>query len=164
MDYGRVASLIAIGIFFSVATVSGPLVQGIDLTESQGELPPPGSGSADVTIVSTPQDAMIVPKSLGDDAGYKLQVPEATARVENVTLRPILVYKIQIRELGHTQGTTLFLNASRTGTQTLTLETSQFEESRIREETYNGTLTVLLRSDAGEKILHQETIVVEVRE
>jgi hypothetical protein len=162
MDHGRVVAAGIVAVVAVTAVLSGPLVGGVDLTPEPDEAPPPGSGVANVSVISIPDRAAFVRNSM-DRATYELQVPDATVRVANITGRPLLVYKIQVRELGHTRGTTLFLNSSMSGRRVLALEDGQFEKSRISQSHYNATITVLLRSDSGEQELRRENATVAVR-
>lgn len=163
MNYNRVALTGLTSIVLVTAIISGPLVAGVDLSPGSGEIAP-GSGTADIRVESAPSTAVIDRTSGDTDESYELMVPDATVSVSNVTGTPLLVYKIQIRELGHTRGTTYFLNSSGTGRRSLSLDRSYFSRAEISKSEYSGTATIILRSDTGEQQLYHGNISVKVRE
>lgn len=162
MKINRIALTGLTAIIVATAVISGPLIHGVDFTP-QSEGLSPGSGTAEITVKSVPDTATIT-RSTSRNGEYVLQIPDSTVVVQNVSGTPLLVYKIQIRELGHTRGTTVFLNSSMTGRQALTLDSSYFDESEISKSEYEGTITILLRSDAGEQQLHHGNVSIEVQE
>lgn len=149
-------------IIVGTAIISGPLVNGVDFTPQSEEFSP-GSGTAEITVKSVPRTATLTRRTTRTNESYVLRVPDATVSVSDVTGTPLLVYKIQIRELGHTRGTTLFLNSSMGGRRSLSLEQSYFEESEVSQSEYAGTATITLRSDSGEQQIYQGNVSVEVR-
>lgn len=161
MDDARVAVYAAVAIVLGTALVSGPLVGAVDFTHERGETFAPGSGSADVSVVSTPERARLDRGSFGSGA-YNLRVPDATVRITAVSGQPILVYKIRIPDLGYTRSTAHFLDSSSEGRTTVSIEADALDPDGIDRDSYPGELVVLVRADGGDEVLYRGPITVEV--
>lgn len=151
------------GIILAITLLSGPLLGVVDLTQEQGPTITDqfGNGSADVTVESLPERLTIASGRYGSEQ-YYLRVPDIVANVSNVVGQPLLRYDIGIGELGFSTSTTAFLSPDAEGRTRLTMEAPPFEEGDIQRERYNATITVLVRSDGVDRIIEQETVVVEV--
>lgn len=147
-----------LSVVLLVSVVSGPLVSGVDL--SPREYAAVGSGSATVTVESVPSNATLV--ATGNDT-YRLEVPNATVTVDSLTGNPVLVYRIQIREIGLTRITTHFLNESRTGREELHLDPVATDLDDRSAEQFRGELRLILRGD-DERLLYEGPVTVEVTE
>ena len=157
----RQAVWAVVAVIITGALLSGPMVAGIDLSPEAETGPPPGTGTATVEVVATPEVATLRKGSFGADAPYTLRVPDATVRLSNVTGGPLLVYKLRIRELGYTRGTTHFLDETATGQRSVSLEGTTLEET-LAQEQYQGKVLLVLRGDGTERTLYRGNVTVEV--
>jgi hypothetical protein len=164
MDATRLAVYGVAGIVLAVTLVSGPLVGAVDLTqEPQACSAPVGTGTATVSVDSLPDSATISKGEFGSEV-YYLQVPDGSATVENVTGQPTLSYTISIPELGRTAGPVLFLCADQSARQPLSIDRRTIEEEDLTADSYEATLTLLLRGDGGETLVREKAITVEVEQ
>lgn len=161
MDDTRVAVYAAVAIILGTTLVSGPLVGAVDFTTERDETFAPGSGSADVTVISTPERAQLDRGSFGSGA-YYLRVPDATVRLDAVSGQPMLVYKIRIPDLGYTRGTTHFLDSGAEGRTAVSIEEDALDPEDIDRESYPGELVLLVRADGGDEVLYRGPITVDV--
>jgi hypothetical protein len=161
MNHDRAAIAVVVAVVLAVSLLSGPLVAGVDLSPTPDEGPPPQTGDATVAVVSTPDTARLDRGSFGADAPYTLVVPDATVRLSNVTGGPLLVYKLRIRALGYTRGTTHFLDPSSAGTRAVGLDRTTLEED-LAQDRYEGELLLLLRGDGPERTLYRGNVTVRV--
>lgn len=161
MDDARVAVYAAVALILGTALVSGPLVGAVDFTREREDTFAPGSGSADVSVVSTPERARLDRGSFGSGA-YNLRVPDATVQIAAVSGQPMLVYKIRIPDLGYTRGTAHFLDSSSEGRMTVSIEEDALDPDDIDRDSYPGELVVLVRADGGDEVLYRGPVTVEV--
>jgi len=163
MEETRLAVYGVVGVVLVVTLVSGPLVGAVDLTqEPTGCMEPVGSGSATVEVDTLPDSATISKGQFGAKA-YYLNVPDGSVTVTNVTGQPILSYTISIPELSRTAGPTLFLCADQSSQQTLSIQRLTIDENTLDDETYDATLTLVLRGDGEEVLVREQSISVEVQ-
>lgn len=165
MELHRIAVYATVAVVVAVAVASGPLVGAVDLTRERddpGDAGSPGEGSVDVTVLSLPDRATLDRGAYGA-AAYTLRVPDARVRLANVTGQPMVVYKIELRELGYSRGTVHFVTADQAGPFSLELERDSLSPDDVTRDRYEGRLTVLVRAD-GERIVERAAITVDVRE
>lgn len=163
VDGATLAVFVTVGLIAGTILVSGPLVGAVDFTHERERTFAPGSGSADVSVLSTPERARLDRGSFGSGA-YYLQVPPAEVRIRAVSGQPILAYKIRIPDLGYTRSTAHFLSPEIEGRLSLTLERDAISPSEVDRESYPAELVVLLRADGGEEILYRGPVTVDVTE
>lgn len=162
MDEMRAAVYTVAGFILLVTLVSGPLVGLVDLThEPPGCDAPLGSGSATITVESLPDRATISKGQFGADT-YYLDVPDGAVTVSNVSGQPLLAYDLSIRELGLSVGPTLFLCSGQSPSQSLTIQRLTLDEAEIQADSYDATLTLVLRGDGAEVVVREKPITVEV--
>lgn len=149
-----------IGLVLATTLVSGPLVGAVDFTTAP-EQRSFGSGNATVGDVSLPSSTEITSGRFGSGEYYVL-VPDATLTVANVTGTPLLAYQFSIPALGYSRSTTHFVTSSDTGTYELSLKRDAIEPSRVENRSYDGTVTVFLRSNESERRLAERNVTVEV--
>jgi hypothetical protein len=163
MDVAHWSVYAVIALIVGVTLASGPLVGAVDLThERPEEAFSPGSGSANVTVLSLPERATLTKGKYGAGS-YYLEVPDATVRIDSLSGQPMVVYTLRIRELGYTRSTTHFLEAGMEGSQPLNIERGTLSPDRIAKNVYAGELLVEVRDDAGERIIETRNVTVEVR-
>lgn len=164
MDVSRLAVAATVVIIVGAAVVSGPLVDGIDLTPpASGSQAAPGTGELDVRSLSAPDSAALVKGEYGSGT-YYLRVADATIDVVSVTGQPLLVYKLAIPELGYVRGTTHFMNADTTGPQRIELQQGTVDPDKVRRDRYPGKLRLIVRDDRGERTLHAANVTVHVED
>lgn len=161
VDDPSVAVYVTVALIAGIALVSGPLVGAVDFTHEREKTFAPGTGSADVTVLSTPERVRLDRGSFGSGA-YYLQVPAAEVRVRTVTGQPMLAYKVRIPDLGYTRSTVHFLDGDTEGRMTVSLETDSLAPEEIDRESYSGEIVVLVRADDGDEVLYRGPVTVEV--
>ena len=163
MDRSRGGVYSTLVITALVLVASGPLVAGIDFTRERAtdSVSVPGTGSAEVSIESVPNVARLDRGAYGARS-YYLRVPDTRVRVDSVRGHPFLVYAIRLPALGYAHGSVYTLDRRATGQTTLSLEPDALDPTRVDRRSYNGTLTVTLRSGEDEWVLHREPLTVEV--
>lgn len=162
MDVARASVWGAIVVVLVVSLASGPLVGAVEFTHASENDAPPGSGHARATVLSTP-DSVALEKGEYGSGSYYLRVPDAVVRLEGVSGQPLLTYKLYIRELGYSRGTTHFLSPTSEGRMEVSLSTDAFAPDRIQQEQYRGELILRLRDDRGERTLAEKNVTVVVR-
>jgi hypothetical protein len=93
-----------------------------------------------------------------------LKVPDARIHVAAIEGRPLVSYTLSIHEMGYLRGTTHFLDADDTGWVSLSLESETFGPDRIDRSEYAGELSLVLRVNDTETVLHEGNVTVEVTE
>jgi len=163
MDEAEYVVAGAVAVIVLATLVSGPLVGAVDFTgESDGSFSP-GEGNATVSVLETPARAEIRKSSYGAGT-YRLDVPDSVVDLQSVSGTPVLVYKLRIPEIGHTRGTTHFLDSSQSGRTNVTIERGSIDPDEIDESRYDGELVLLLRATGGERTLFRGNVTVEVEE
>jgi len=163
MEETRLAVYGVTGFVVLVTLVSGPLVGAVDLTqEPRGCTAQIGSGTADISVESLPDSATISKGQFGAET-YYLEVPDGSVRATNVSGQPILSYTISIPELSRSAGPTLFLCAHQSARQQLSIQRLTIDESELDADSYDASLTLLLRGDGEEITVREQSITVEVQ-
>lgn len=161
-DLARASVWTAVGLILAVTLVSGPLVGAVDLTHERENEAAPGSGSANATVVSVP-DRVVLDKGAYGSGSYYLQVPDAVVNLTHVSSQPLLVYKLYIRELGYSHGTTHFLSPRNEGRMSVSLSRDALAPEEIQQDRYRGELLLLVRDDSGDQTLAAKNVTVLVR-
>ncbi len=144
MDAAGVLPHATLALIAITAVLSGP-VGPLDLTAEPTSCSadvPLGTGNATITPVTIPEEATVTKSEFGAEV-YRLDVPDAAVNVSTLQGRPLVVYRIQLSELGRTIGTTTVLSDCTTGTRTLSIDTATFEPNRVTEQEYNATLSIV---------------------
>ena len=157
MDAKRVSVGVAVGLVLVLTFATGPF--GPLEISTADESPRLGTGSADVTVVTTPDTATITPADHGA-VGHYLEVPDAVVDVERLRGNPILEYRLKLNGLGYARTSVHTLGDSGDGRQTIVLERDLLEKEFDRD-TYNGTMELILRGDR-ETVLLEKNITVTV--
>lgn len=157
---GITLGTIVVIVVFAVA--SGPLL-GLSLTaESSRSAFDPSSGSLQATIVSTPDTATVERARFDADVAH-LNAPPVQLDVSNVTGQPTISYKLRIDDLGYATSTVSFLDESVSGRYALEFREQTVDPERFESDEYDTTLIVVVRDDAGERVLVEENVTTEVR-
>ena len=160
MNRSRALLYAAVAVIVTLPVLSGPAVGLVDLTPTRFE--GIGEGSATVDGVETPDTARF-DRALSSDS-YVLNIPDARIHIAAIEGRPLVSYELSIPEMGYSRGTTHFLDADDTGWVSLSLESETFGPERIDRESYGGELSLVLRVDDTETVLHEGNVTVEVTE
>lgn len=157
MSGNRVVGLTVL-VVLSVTLASGPLV-GVSLTE---ETAPDGEPShATVDVESVPDSATLAPNRHNDDL-YHLRADPVHVTATNVSGRPTVVYQLEVPELNHTRSAGMFVTEA--GTYEVSFDPSSIETERVDQDRYEGTITVQVFDDDGNRLLVERTVTVEVEE
>jgi len=149
-----------IGLVLATTLVSGPLVGTVKFTTAP-ERTSLNGGDATVGAVTLPSSTEITSGRFGSGE-YYVHVPDATLTVANVTGTPLLAYQFSIPAMGYSRSTTHFVTSADAGTYGLSLERDAIEPSRVEKQSYDGTLSVFLRSNESERRLAERNVTVEV--
>lgn len=160
MNASRLAVYSTVAVIFAVTVASGPLVGAIDVTDRGYDSSGLGQGNVTVRAVEAPTTGQL-DSEFGAEEFY-LKIPDATIRVENVTGKPIVSYRISIPGLGHTQAATHFLGESDAGAIQLSLAQQSFQPDAVTEDEYDGELSVLVRRNDQKRTVYSDSITVEV--
>lgn len=140
------------------AAATGPAVGLLDVPD-----PAPaalGTGDASVEVVSVPETARLEAGTYTDV--HELLVPPVVADVSALSGAPTLTASVDLPRLGFTRSSVYILRS--TGRQTVRVRPTTFDAERIRNDSYPGRLRVVLRDGAGERVLVDRPIRVEVVE
>lgn len=165
MDAPRRAVVAAVALIAAVTLVSGPLVGAVDLTREPDDGPGGGfgNGSATVSVTDFPDSVAIEQGRYGSQQ-YFLRVPDATVDIADIEGQPFLKYDLYIEEMALSKTTTVFLDPSYEGQNTLSIDEQAFDPEEIDRRRYNATLTISLRADGDETVIQRERFAMEVRE
>lgn len=158
MHRSRLFAVAVVAVIVSVPVLSGPAVGFIDLTTRN--LEGVGQGSATVDGVETP-DTGRFDRALSADH-YVMKVPDARIHVAAIQGRPLVAYKVSVPALGYSRGTTHFLSDDDTGWVSISLQSETFAPDRIERSSYEAELSVILRGNGTEEVLHEGPITLEV--
>lgn len=161
MQPDRVGVMATAAIVVVLALATGPLVGVLAVPKGGlGGGATPGSGSADVAVVSAPDGAVLEAGEYGEL--HYLTVPATTVSVSNVSGAPLLTASLDIDEIGWSRSSVFRLSPSNDGTRTYRLEGGSVESADLDRGSYDGRLRFVLRDDDGRTVIYDEPIVVEV--
>lgn len=161
MNPDRLAVLgTAVGIVV-LTLATGPHVGLLTVPEGGfGAGETPGSGHADVTVVSVPDRGELAAGEYGDV--HYLTVPDPTVRVSNVSGGPYVTLSVEVDGIWVSRTTVHTLRPGYAGPRNLSLGRAAIEEVSVQNETLDGHLRITLYDDRGSTTVHEEQIVVEV--
>lgn len=160
MDWVRGFEFAVVGFLLAVVVLSGPLVGAVDLTR-EPEMNGLGEGSVTVSSVSITGSVSLTQGKYGAGT-YYLDTPPARLNVTAIRGRPILVYSIHIFELNYKRSTTHFLSDGDTGTQVLTITRDSMESETVQNDSYDGQLRILARTNGTDRLVHRQNVTIEV--
>lgn len=153
-----------VGLMLSVAIVSGPLVDGVDLTPEAGsdhlvcDL-----GTATVSVEDPPSDRVTIERERFGAETYAITADDAIVSVEGVDGCPRLVYRIQVPELGVDTRQMYFLEGIDEEELTISAPVHRFDPDEIQQETYRGTVSLELQGEQN-RVLYESNVTVTVVE
>ncbi|WP_225333984.1 hypothetical protein [Halomicrobium urmianum] len=152
--YGVAALIVA------TALASGPLVGGVDFTQSQATTGL-GEGSATVANATLPADVAFEGGRFGTE-GYRLSVPPADVEFASITGRPVLAYRVVVPALDYARVSSSILSPDNEGRFAAQFEGGTVDRERIDCDRYDGRLELLLRSGTDERTVATRRVVIEV--
>lgn len=154
-----------------LALLAGPVLgipQAPADTDACSDDTPIGTGNATLSDVELPDRAVIERQGFGSEL-YQLRVDDALVTASDVSGRPTVTYKVRVELDDGTRAKASTAILSRCHDLShISIAESPIEPDRIRDESYNGTLTLTYRgSDGGEDVrttVVEKNVTVEVRE
>lgn len=144
-----------------VAVAFGPAVPGLAL--SSPHTYEPASGSVAVSVSAMPEGLTLERNGFGSGT-YELQSSTVETNVSSVAGNPLVVYDVRIPELEYNKETYRILSPDVTGNLTIRATSDTIQPNQVTEESYAATVTVLVRSDAGSRVVAIRNVTVEVVE
>lgn len=161
MQPDRLAVFSVVGLVTFVTVATGPHLALLSIPEGGlGGGATPGSGSANLTVLSAPDSATLEAEEYGEV--HYLRVPETTVAVSAVTGAPLLTLSIDIPALGFRRSSVFTVGKTGGQTRTFGVERVAIESDRLDQSTYEGTLLIVLRNDDGRTVLYEDDVTVEV--
>lgn len=144
-----------------LALATGPFVGLLSVPEggfgSQGA---PGSGTANVTVVSTPERATLEAGQYGDV--YYLTVPESVVAVSNVTGAPYLTLSVDVDDIWISRTTIHSLTPGQSGDYRVSVGRASLEDIAPDTQTLPGRLRISIHDRRGTTVIADEPIEVGV--
>lgn len=162
MERARGAVYATVAVIVGLTLVSGPAVGLVDLTSPRYDTGGLGQGNATVAEVDAPERAQLDRGYQSDS--YYLKAPDARLRFSSIAGKPTVSYSLEIQDLSYTRSTTTFLQPDDEGWVQLSMEQATFEGDRITGQEYRGNLSIVLRANGNETVIHRAEIPVEVTE
>lgn len=163
MSPDRAAVYGAAALVVLAALLSGPLGVG-GLSAPEGPPEDAGNGTVALSVEHVPSDGVQFAERDSDVERYELSVPNARVDIESVTGAPILLYELQIPEMGYGRAGVYFLEAEDTGRKTLVMPEDSLPPELVEESAYDGFLLVKVRTSNGDRVLSRQNVTVEVVE
>lgn len=149
------------GLLVLVAAFAfGPAVPGLGLSSSAQEYEP-ASGSVNVSVSELPDTLSLDRNGFGSGT-YQLQSSSVETDVSGVSGNPLVVYDIRIPGLEYNKETYRILSPDVDGTLTIRASSDTVQPSRVNAGSYAATVTVLVRSDVGTRVVATSNVTVEV--
>lgn len=142
-----------------VAFAFGPAIPGLAL--SSPDAYEPASGSVSVTVSEIPDDLTLERNEFGSGT-YQLESSSVETNVSDVSGNPLVVYDVLIPGLDYNKETYRILSADVDGKLTIRASSDTVQPDKVTEGSYPATLTVLVRSDAGSRVVATKNVTVEV--
>jgi len=161
MDVPRAVVLATAGAVVFLALLTGPA--GPLTVPADGSFGADlATGNATVADVEFPDDPTIASGQY--EAGqFVLRVGDVAVRVSDVTGRPLLVYKLDVRGLDYTRSSLTVLEPGMEGRRTVPLSRATLEESAVERDTYAGELRLVLRGDGPDRTVATRNVTVVVQ-
>jgi hypothetical protein len=149
-------------VVLTVAFTFGPVVPGISLSSSAAEYEP-ASGSVNVSVSSVPESLTLERNEFGSGT-YQLESSSVTTTVADVSGNPLVVYDLRIPKLQYNKETYRILSAGFEGELSIRATSDTVQPSRVSAGSYDATVTVLVRSDVGSRVVVTKNVTIEVVE
>jgi hypothetical protein len=144
-----------------VAFAYGPLVPGFGLADPQSASYEPATGNVDVSVVDLP-DMLTLERTTFGASTFVLESNMASVNVSNVEGNPLVVYDLFVPELEYNRQAYRILSPDVDGVLTLTQDSASIQPYRVNDTTYNATITILVRSDVGKRVLTEKNVTIRV--
>jgi len=138
----------------------GPALPNVALSSSAQEYEP-ASGSVNVSVSELPETLTLQPNGFGSGT-YQLESSSVRTTVSGVSGNPLVVYDVRIPELEYNKETYRILSPDVEGTLTIRASSDTVQPSGVNASSYDATVTVLVRSDVGSRIVATRNVTVEV--
>ncbi|MFB6188517.1 MAG: hypothetical protein ABEI57_01410, partial [Halapricum sp.] len=135
------------------------LVPGLSVTQAG---PPGAIGDGNATVATVAVDGgnvAITRGRFGTDVDY-VRVPDASVRLAGVDGTPRLVYRLRIPALGVDHSATKLIDGP--GRVTIRLSDVAIRPQRVTNDSYRGRLTVRVQSYTVDRVVHNESLSIEV--
>lgn len=137
--------VVAFCLAVAVATVAaGPLVGAVD--PGRTGTPPPGTGSADVRVVSVPTDRFAFVRERFGAGKYRLDAPPAVVAVEAVEGNPTVTYAVDVPALSWTATGRYDLAGAEGNRLRLRPAPRTVAPDRLERDRYAATVAVWVRT------------------
>lgn len=163
MSPDRAAVYGAAALVVLAALLSGPLGVG-GLSAPDGPPVDAGNGTVALSVEHVPSEGIQFAERDSDVQRYELSVPNARVDIESVTGVPILLYELQVPEMGYGQTSVYFLESDDTGGKMLVMPEDSLPPELVTESSYDGFLLVKVRTSNGDQVLARQNVTVEVIE
>ena len=162
METARLWPIMVTGMILLTTFASGPGF-GIYRVEHQDSINSSllGTGNATVSNVILPASATLSSGSFNTES-FTLRVPEALTTIGNVSGRPMLIYRIDIDEIGFSRTSMVILEPGMNGQFTFELPKTQFELGDIRFNESKAKVSIVLRGTGTDRELGSRNVTVEV--
>ncbi len=166
MESTRVPVIFTVGLIGILTLVSGPLVPGIDLTAARTDAPTLIGNETDsisAAVVSAPDTDIRFEKAQFGAGTYELVVPDAVIRIEAVSGRPRVIYRLNIPAMHYSRGTIHFVDAAQANSRlTLNFESTDFTPDELSQERYAGRLAIVTLDSTGSTEIYNESVTIRV--
>lgn len=164
MRTDRAVPGVALAIILALTLATAPAIGLLHVPEPQRFAGPGlGEGNASFSDVRAPGQVRFVRGSYGSGA-YQLRAPTVSLTVQAVEGRPMLIYALDVDELGYSRRTNTALTADRTGPLALAFDPVTFDRSELTRDRYAATIRVLLRGSGPDRVLYRRNVTAEVVE
>lgn len=163
MDRGSGLVLLTSVVLVVTPVIAGPLVPGIQLPEKAAASPPPGEGTATVSVRSVPGNSIQFVQSDYGAETYHFTNTAAVVEVQTIEGNPRVNYAIDIPALKLTDINSYHLAEREPGALELRLRPIELDPDRITQDSYEATIAIWLVTNGNEyESVYQETIRIEV--
>jgi len=160
MDSDRSVVALAAAVILALTLASSPVFGIVTIPDDSPQRL--GSGSATITIQSTPEEVTLEGGHYTDV--HYLRVPEMSATVEDVSGSPVLTLSLAIRDIGYSRSSVYVLSEEMDGTHGFAIQEDSIDSAKLRNDSYRGRLQVVLRDESGRTELVNEPVAVEVKD
>lgn len=158
-DRTSIAQLVLVGAVVVALVLTGPLVPGISLAQSEPDSLDDGNATVSNVAVDA-DDVTITPGRFGTNVSY-VRIPDATVTTEGIEGQPRVVYQLAIPELGIDHSEPKLLTTE--GRTTVRIDPMAVQPARLSKNSYEGQVTVRVQSHTVDRVVYDESISVEVR-
>lgn len=164
METVRGVILATLFIIATTLLASGPLVPGLDFTESEAEATG-GPSQINATVAQAPTDSFVFRQGRYGTDVYFLEAQPAVINVTSISGSPTVVYEVEISGLNTTLSTVTFLDpGTEVGPIRLEFEAPSVDSEDISADTYPATVKIFSRVDSRKTVLYNASVDVSVED